>query len=132
MAPHPHVNPDLVSLADPPGKSHLFRYVADEQHRVLKIGQHVPHADAHGEFIGLAMFSEQGIEALKQAYRMARDTYRSKGFHEAGSFQKASFTDMIQELIEAGHPVACVPIFKGWMEVDSFEEYQQAWAKIRS
>jgi len=24
-----------------------------------------------------------------------------------------------------------VPTFKGWMEVDSFEEYQQAWAKIR-
>jgi phosphoenolpyruvate phosphomutase len=24
-----------------------------------------------------------------------------------------------------------VPIFKGWMEVDSFEEYQKAWAKIR-
>ena len=38
---------------------------------------------------------------------------------------------MIQELIDTGHSVNCVPTFKGWMEVDSFEEYQQAWAKIR-
>ena len=27
--------------------------------------------------------------------------------------------------------VSCVSIYKGWMEVDSFEEYQQAWAKLR-
>ncbi|MES4786292.1 MAG: hypothetical protein C4294_11265 [Nitrospiraceae bacterium] len=98
---------------------------------MLKIGQHLPHDQAHGEFIGMAMFSEKGIEAFKQAYRDALKKYETKGFHEAGSFAKASFTDMIQELIDRGHTVNCVPIFKGWMEVDSFEEYQQAWAKIR-
>jgi phosphoenolpyruvate phosphomutase len=38
---------------------------------------------------------------------------------------------MVQELIDTGHTVSSVPIFKGWVEVDSFEEYQQAWAKIR-
>ena len=38
---------------------------------------------------------------------------------------------MVQELIDRGHRVDAVPIFKGWMEVDSFEEYQKAWAKVR-
>jgi phosphoenolpyruvate phosphomutase len=129
----PHIKPDLVSLQNPPGKSYLFRYIApDEQNRIVKIGQHVPHEHAHGEFIGLAMFSERGIEAFKQVYRDAQKTYQTKGFHEAGSLTKATFTDMIQELIDNGHSVNCVPTFKGWMEVDSFEEYQQAWAKIRS
>ncbi|MGH7229635.1 MAG: isocitrate lyase/phosphoenolpyruvate mutase family protein, partial [Nitrospiraceae bacterium] len=85
---------------------------------------------AHAEFIGLAMFSEKGSEALKRAYREASKKYQTKGFHEAGTVLKASLTDMIQELIDTGHEVNCVPIFKGWMEVDSFEEYQQAWAKI--
>ena len=61
----------------------------------------------------------------------ARGTYEAKGFHEAGTFLRASFTDMVQELIDAGHKVGSVSIFKGWVEVDSFEEYQQAWAKIR-
>ena len=129
----PHIKPDLVSLQDPPGKNVLSRYISpDEQNRIVKIGQHVPHEQAHGEFIGLAMFSERGIDAFKRVYRDAQQTYQTKGFHEAGSLTKATFTDMVQELIDHGHSVNCVPTFKGWMEVDSFEEYQQAWAKIRS
>jgi len=128
----PHIKPDLVSLQDPPGQSYLFRYITpDEQNRILKIGQHIPHEQAHGEFIGLAMFSERGIEAFTQVYRAAQEKFQNTGFHEAGSLNKASFTDMIQELIDTGHSVNCVPTFKGWMEVDSFEEYQQAWAKLK-
>jgi len=130
--PVPHLKPDLVMLQNPPGKSYLFRYVMpEEQNRVVKIGQHLPLDQAHAEFIGLAMFSEKGAEALKGAYREASKHYQAKGFHEAGAFIRASFTDMIQELIDRGHEVNCVTIFKGWMEVDSFEEYQKAWATIR-
>jgi phosphoenolpyruvate phosphomutase len=39
---------------------------------------------------------------------------------------------LIQDLINTGHDVRCVSIFKGWMEVDSFEDYQRAWAELRS
>lgn len=128
----PPIKPDLVSLQDPPGQSYLFRYIApEEQNRIVKIGQHVPQEQAHGEFIGLAMFSERGVEILRKLYRQAQDKYKNSGFHESGNISKASFTDMIQELIDAGHSVHCVPSFKGWMEVDSFEEYQQAWAKLK-
>jgi len=127
-----HLNPDLVSLADPPGQSYLSRFVMPEgEHRVVKIGQHLPHDRAHGEFIGMAMFSEKGTATLRDAYKAAQEMYKSSGFHESGSFTKASFTDLLQELIDQGHRVDAVPIFKGWMEVDSFEEYQKAWAKIR-
>ena len=132
MSPQVHLKPDLVALQDPPGKSSTLRYVTPEEPiRVRKIGQHLPHDMAHGEFIGLAMFSENGIEQFRRAYREAADHYLSKGFHEAGSFIRASLTDMIQELIDTGHDAHCVTIFKGWMEVDSFEEYQKAWAQLR-
>ena len=127
-----HINPDLVILDDPPRQSHVSRFVMPEgEHRILKIGQHLPHDQAHGEFIGMAMFSEKGTQALRERYRTSQERYKSSGFHEAASVSKASFTDMVQELIERGHRVDAVPIFKGWMEVDSFEEYQKAWAKIR-
>jgi phosphoenolpyruvate phosphomutase len=127
-----HLNPDLVSLAEPPGTTYLSRFVMPEgEHRVVKIGQQLPREQAHGEFIGMAMFSERGAQALRDCYRAAQEQYKSTGFHEAGSFVKASFTDMIQELIDRGHRIDAVPIFKGWMEVDSFEEYQKAWAKVR-
>jgi phosphoenolpyruvate phosphomutase len=127
-----HINPDLIALAEPPGKSYLSRFVMPEgEHRIVAIGQHLPHDQAHGEFIGMAMFSEKGIATFKDAYRAAKEKYTASGFHEAGSFMKASFTDLVQELIDLGHRVEAVPIFKGWMEVDSFEEYQKAWAHIR-
>ena len=105
--------------------------MGDEEHRVVKIGQHLPLDHVHGEFIGMAMFSEKGTQALKDCYRSSQERYKSSGFHEANSVSKASFTDLLQELIDQRHRVDAVPIFKGWMEVDSFEEYQNAWAKIR-
>lgn len=130
--PPVHLNPDLVTFAEPPGNSASSRFVmGDEEHRVVKIGQHLPLEYAHGEFIGMAMFSEKGTQAFRDCYRASQERYRSSGFHEAGSLSKASFTDLIQELIDQGHRVDAVPIFKGWMEVDSFDEYQKAWARIR-
>ena len=130
--PPSHLNPDLVTLAEPPGSSAHSRFImGDNEHRIVKIGQHLPLGQVHGEFIGMAMFSETGIEILKNCYHASQERYRSSGFHESGSVTKASFTDLIQELIDQGHRVDAVPIFKGWMEVDSFEEYQKAWARIR-
>ena len=127
-----HLNPDLVSLAESPGKSYLSRFVMPEgEHRVVKIGQQLPREQAHGEFIGMAMFSEKGTEALRDCYRASQEKYASTGFHESRNLSKGSFTDLLQEMIDRGHAVQAVPIFKGWMEVDSFEEYQKAWAKIR-
>ncbi|HEU4502883.1 MAG TPA: isocitrate lyase/phosphoenolpyruvate mutase family protein [Nitrospira sp.] len=127
-----HLNPDLVTLADPPGSSYLSRFVmGEDEHRIVKIGQHLPLDQVHGEFIGMAMFSEKGTQAVRECYRTSQERYKSAGFHEAGSVSKASFTDLVQELIDEGHHIDAVPVFKGWMEVDSFEEYQKAWAKIR-
>ncbi len=121
------LRPDLVQLESPPGKS--YRYVdPGEGNRIVKIGRDLSHEDAHGEFIGLAMFSEQGINAFKAVYKDVNQNARSKGFHESALVEHASLTDLIQELIDRGHDVQCVPTYKGWMEVDSFEDYQKAWA----
>ncbi len=129
--PTPHLRPDLVTLQNPPGRSSTSRFLLpEEQNRVVKIGQDLPPEQAHGEFIGLAMFSEAGIEIFKKAYRESSEKYAKKAFHEAGAFSKASFTDLVQELIDQGQAVHIVPVYKGWMEVDSFEEYQRAWASL--
>jgi phosphoenolpyruvate phosphomutase len=130
-SPPPHLKPDLVTLEQAPSKSGGGRFVMpDNQPRVLKIGQHIAHNQAHGEFIGMAMLSEKATEEFKRAYHEA-GRKSGKGFHEAPTLQKASLTDLLQELIDRGQTVEAVPIYKGWMEVDSFEEYQQAWAKLR-
>jgi phosphoenolpyruvate phosphomutase len=130
--PAPHLNPDLVTLAEAPGNVSHSRFVmGDDEKRIVKIGQHLPLDQVHGEFIGMAMLSEKGTQAFRDCYRNSKQAYQLSGFHEASSVSKASFTDLIQELIDQGHRVDAVTIFKGWMEVDSFEEYQSAWAKLR-
>ena len=53
-------------------------------------------------------------------------------FHEAESLSRAALTDLLQELIDRGHRVTCVDVYKGWMEVDTFEDYRRAWSEIRA
>jgi phosphoenolpyruvate phosphomutase len=128
-----HLRPDLVKLDPPPGKNYLARFIMPEgETAVTQIGQHLSPDQAHGEFIGMAMFSDKGVRAFTGCYHSSLAKFKAKGFHEAGEFAKASLTDLIQELIDTGVTVQAVPIYKGWMEVDSFEEYQKAWAKLRS
>jgi phosphoenolpyruvate phosphomutase len=38
---------------------------------------------------------------------------------------------MLQEIIDCGGTVACVDIYKGWLEIDTFEDYRRAWAKVK-
>jgi phosphoenolpyruvate phosphomutase len=134
---HTHVKPgeappkpDLVQLRAPPERGYRFLPGAADT-TVVRIGQRHSPEEAHGEFIGMAMFSPQGTELLRQAYHRAAGEHRGGAFHEAPSLEQASLTDMFQELIDHGHDVYAVDIYKGWMEVDTFEDYQRAWAYIK-
>jgi len=127
--PRPHFKPDLVLLDNPPATGYRF-VPPDRPNRLVKIGQHLDPERAHGEFIGLAMLSERGTDQFKSVYkRVAKNS--ETPFHEAPSLTKASLTDMLQELVDRGHDVSCLTIYKGWMEVDTFEDYQQAWADLK-
>ncbi len=129
MLPRPHFKPDLVLLDNPPATGYRF-VPPDGPNRLVKIGQHLDPERAHGEFIGLAMLSERGTDQFKSVYRRVAKNSEAP-FHEAPSLTKASLTDMLQELVDRGHDVSCLTIYKGWMEVDTFEDYQQAWADLK-
>jgi len=122
--------PDLVLLRDPPEQGYRF-LPSTADTTVAKIGQQQPPEEAHGEFIGMAMFSPHGMERLLQAYHRVVGNYRGGVFHEAASLEQASLTDMLQEIIDQQQDVHAVNIYKGWMEVDTFEDYQRAWAYIK-
>jgi phosphoenolpyruvate phosphomutase len=127
---HPVSHPELVKTMNPPMQRDRF-IPSETGNRILRIGRSIPKSEAHAEFIGMAMFSEQGTEILKDAYHKARRKYGGRPFHEAPSFERASFGDIIQDLIDQDYEVACVDIYKGWMEVDTFEDYREMWAKIK-
>jgi len=117
--------PDLVLLRDPPEQGYRF-LPSTADTTVARIGQQQPPGDAHGEFIGMSMFSVKGTELVRQAYHRVVESHRGGPFHEAPALEQASLTDIIQELIEHGQAVYAVNIYKGWMEVDTFEDYQRA------
>jgi phosphoenolpyruvate phosphomutase len=112
---------DLVVTETPPNGR---RFVAPEGgSRVLRIGPEVVPDEAHGEFIGMALFSERGATAL-------RAVHAELASGRAEGLEWASVTQLLQALIDRGQPVIAVEIHKGWMEIDSFEDYRRAWAEV--
>ncbi len=120
---------DLVVTSDPPQPG-LRSLGEDWRDELVRIGQRVPPDVANGEFIGLALLSPRGVARVRETY--GRALAAAGPVHEAGSVQQAGFTDLLQSLIAAGQPVTCVSVWKGWLEIDTFEDYQRAWAEIRT
>jgi phosphoenolpyruvate phosphomutase len=123
-------NPDLVVTHQPPQTGYRFLPTA-EGTTLARIGRHLPPEEADGEFVGLAMFSEEGARLLRTVYHQSHQRFQGRGFHEAESWEKAAFTDLLQEIVDRGGEVACVDIYKGWLEIDTFEDYRRAWAKVK-
>ena len=97
-----------------------------------KIGKNINPKTAHGEFIGLAIFSKKGADILKKCYKNALKQYKNKKFHEASSIAKAYFTDMIQEMIDTDFQINHLDVYGDWIEIDTFEDYRKAWSEVTS
>ena len=120
---------DLVITKNAP-QGGLRSLPATGDDTLLAVGQRIRPEQATGEFIGLARFSERGAQLAREAYHERRAAAAGR-FHEADSLEQGAFTDLLQDLVERGHAVACVDVYKGWLEIDTFEDYQRAWAEIR-
>ena len=122
--------PDLVVTHQPPQTGYRFLPAA-EGTTLARIGRQLPPDEADGEFVGLAMFSQEGAHLLRTVYHQTCQHDQGRRFHEAESLERAAFTDMLQEIVDCGGEVACVEIYKGWLEIDTFEDYRRAWAKVK-
>lgn len=122
---------ELVKTNRIPPKSHRF-LPPDQESQILRIGCRLNPREAHGEFIGMAYFSKEGTKILKEIYHCSLQEFDSKPFHEAASIQRASFSDLIQEIISREESVTAVETYKGWMEIDTFEDYHRAISTVQS
>ena len=122
--------PDLVALSG--AQEAGYRFIgAETPHAVAKVGHTLDPKEAHGEFVGLAMFSKKGARALTDAWAQLHESRREAPFHEAPSLLRASFPDLVQELVDRGQEVQAIDVYKGWLEIDTFEDYRRAWALIK-
>jgi phosphoenolpyruvate phosphomutase len=104
--------------------------IAEES--VKAIGHHLDPRRANAEFAGLALFSSRGAKIFRQCYHRILSRNGHAAFHNAPSFRKAQFTDLIQELIDRKEKVGVLEIESGWLEIDTFADYQKAWAEVRT
>jgi len=89
------------------------------------IGEKIKRDIATHEFIGIAKFSERGVKNLISVYEDCKKNHKGR-FHESESFEKASFNDILQEMIDRGFKVYLLETFKGWMEIHNKKDYQLA------
>lgn len=101
--------------------------IFDDDQKVLRVGKNLSLNDnVDGEFIGMFKLSERGAALFKEQFHKAKSEFWGKPFQQAATFQKAYITDMIQLLVDQGHPVHCVTIQQGWKEIDTVEDYEKA------
>jgi phosphoenolpyruvate phosphomutase len=98
---------------------------------LVRIGKGLELAGADYEFIGMAYFSQEGARIFLEVYDdLARN---SQGpFHEASSFEQASVTDGLQEIIDRGYSMHGLEVSKGWMEIHGLEDVKIAEYELSS
>lgn len=122
-------NTELVVTASVHPQNSRF-ITPEDPDRIIQVGMRLDPEKATGEFIGMAYFSKKGVQSLKEVYRQVLKRHASGSFQEASSIEKASLADLLQELIDRGHEILSLDIYKGWLEIDTFEDYKRAWEKI--
>ena len=98
--------------------------------RVTRVHRGLPPSAAHGEYTGIAKFTASGAAQLRAHFHRAKAQFSGKPFREAAVFEKAYLIHLLQDMIEAGAPMAYADTPGDYMEVDTqqdFELAQQHW-----
>ncbi|UCG46737.1 MAG: methyltransferase domain-containing protein [Phycisphaerales bacterium] len=99
----------------------------DSENRIEEIGKkRTEEYETQGQFMGIIKCSRRGVESLKSNYDRLTEFYSGKPFGQAQALEKAWLTDLFQEMTELGVPLHCVIIERGWMEIDTPEDYERA------
>ena len=98
----------------------------ERKNPIKKIGKRLSLDDANYEYIGISLFSQTGIKQLTKEYDLAKKKHKTGSFHEAKSFMKAGLTDILQEMLCKGYEVTSMEVYKGWIEIHTFENYKTA------
>jgi len=93
---------DLVLTKNKPSSER--RVINMKENEVVRIGKNVDKEMADYEFIGIAYFSEHGVSIIRKLFYELKNNHKGL-FQESHSFEQASFTDFIQEVIDSGFKV---------------------------
>jgi phosphoenolpyruvate phosphomutase len=95
--------------------------------KIEAVGVGLPETGSTSEFIGLAKLSSKACSTLIDVYKNMYEKDPQQPFHQAGSIKKASFIDFVKELLNRGEQVSGLEIWRTWIDIDTFEDYRNAW-----
>jgi len=100
----------------------------DAENRIQQIGKKHTEEDekTNGQFIGMVKFSEWGIEIFKRNFDRVQKAYAKRPFGNSESLEQAWLTDLLQEMTNLGIPLHSVIIERGWLEIDTPEDFERA------
>lgn len=112
---------------------HRTQHPPDDAEKVITQNGHVTRVhrgilpdEAYGEYTGIAKFTAAGAAQLREHFHEARAEFAGKPFREAVSFEKAYLILLLQQMIEAGIPMAHSDTPGRYMEVDTQEDFELA------
>jgi choline kinase len=104
--------------------------------RIARVGKKaLPPADAVGEFIGLGKLDAAGAGLIGAAIDELVLRYRGRDdqpFQRAARFRNAYLTDLLQEVIDAGHAAWPAFIEGRWREIDTGQDLERARVLVES
>lgn len=100
--------------------------VTVDSHRVTRIHRQISERAAHGEYIGVAKFSDAGAARLRDHYHRCQKEFSGRAWREAAVFEKAYLILLFQEMIECGERFAHVDTPGGYIEVDTQQDFEYA------
>ncbi len=93
---------------------------------VTHVHRDLDEAESHGEYIGVAKFSEAGAALLREHFHRCQREYAGRPFREARQFGKAYLIHLFQEMIEHGIRFGHVDSPGGYIEIDTQEDFDYA------
>jgi len=98
-----------------------------ENDKILEISANVVLSDDAdiGELLGIIKLSAQGSKKLLDIYEKL-EKYHTGKFHDAESFKKAKFVDILQELLQNKVNIMPVSINGKWCEIDTLDDLNRA------
>ena len=104
---------DLVTCSEKFDSS----YLGNEGVRLMNIANDILENEIHGEWIGLAKFSEVGIQKLREEIQK---------FSTSGGLETASMTDLFERLLQSGSEIRVEYIAGHWLDVDNSGDLSEA------
>ena len=92
-------------------------YLGNEGVRLMNIAHDIPENEIHGEWIGLAKFSDVGIQKLREEIQK---------FSKSGGLETASMTVLFERLLQSRSEIRVEYIAGHWLDVDNSGDLSEA------